>query len=137
MTTQALFYSIITGVFFGIWPLISRTTGLSTMWKALTITVGTAIVVAFGIIKELQLPPTKSLLVGILAGLVSGFGLLTYGKLISNSNQWDMSITIPISLIITPMVIILGGWFFFHETITPTKALGGSLGLVAIYLMCK
>lgn len=137
MTAQALFYSIITGIFFGIWPLISRTAGLSTVWTAVTITTGTAIVVTCGVTKELQLPPTKSLLIGILAGLFSGFGLLTYGKLISNSSQWDMSITVPISLIITPMVIILGGWFFFHETITPTKVIGGSLGLVAIYLMCK
>lgn len=137
MTTQALFYSIITGVFFGIWPLISRTTGLSTMWTAMTVTVGTAIIVICGITKELQLPPTRSLLIGTFAGLVSGLGLLTYGKLISNSQQWDMSITIPISLIVTPMVIIFGGWFFFHETITPTKAIGSGLGLIAIYLMCK
>ena len=134
MTIQALLYSISTGVCFGVWPLISRMAGLSTMWTAMTITVGTAIIVVFGITQELQLPPTKNLFIGIIAGLFSGLGLLTYGKLISNSNQWAMSVTIPISLIITPIVIIAGGWFFFNETITPTKVLGSIFG---IYLMCK
>lgn len=137
MTFQAFFYSIITGLFFGIWPLISRVAGLSAIWTSLTITIGTAVIVAISISQELQFPPLKNVLLGLLAGLISGMGLLTYGKLISNSNVWNISITIPISLVITPMVIILGGWLFFGDNMTLTKGFGGILGMIAIYMMCK
>ncbi|MGW8185545.1 MAG: EamA family transporter [Candidatus Moraniibacteriota bacterium] len=137
MTFQAFLYSVLTGLSFGIWPLISRVAGLSTIWTSITITIGTAVVVSFCISQEPHLPPAKNLMLGLSAGLLSGVGLLTYGKLISNSNVWNMSITIPISLIITPMVIILGGWLFFGDQMTTTKGLGGILGIVAIYMMCK
>lgn len=137
MTLQAFLYSALTGLFFGVWPLISRLAKLSTAWTSLTVTIGTAVIVFVSVSQELHLPPTKNIFIGLLAGLISGLGLLTYGKLISNSNTWDMSITIPISLIITPMVIVLGGWLFFGDQMTTTKGAGGILGIIAIYLMCK
>ena len=137
MTPQAFLYSFLTGLFFGIWPLISRQAQLSTTWTTVTITVGTGIVVVINLFQELSLPSTKSLAIGLVAGIVSGFGLLTYGKLIANSSRWDMSLTIPISLIITPMVIIIGGYLFYNETLTIPKVVGGILGVIAIYLMCK
>lgn len=137
MTFQAFLYSVLTGLSFGIWPLVSRVAKLSTIWTSITITIGTAIVVSLCVSQEFYLPPLRNLLLGLAAGLISGMGLLTYGKLISNSAVWNMSITIPISLIITPMVIILGGWLFFGDNITVTKGAGGILGIIAIYMMCK
>lgn len=137
MTIQAMLYSVSTGFFFGLWPLIARMANLSTIWLSMMITIGTAVVVAVGITQEPNLPDIKSLLIGLMAGIVAGFGLLTYGKLITNSAQWDMSVTIPVSLVITPMVIVLGGFLFFNENLTIAKSCGGILGMIAIYLMCK
>lgn len=137
MTSQAFLYSFLTGLFFGVWPLISRVANLSTIWTSLTVTIGTAIVVCIGVSQELHLPPIRSISLGVVAGIVAGMGLLAYGKLISNSNVWNMSITIPISLVITPMVLIFGSWLFFGDQITLTKGIGGLLGILAIYLMCK
>lgn len=134
---SALFYSVLTGLLFGAWPLISRKSGLSPIWTSATVTVGTALVIFLSIMTNNEQPPIKSLSIGAIAGIVAGLGLLTYSTLIGRSGEWDMSVTIPISLVITPMVIIAGGYLFYNDPLTFNKGAGGVLGIIAIYLMCK
>ena len=137
MTNQAFLHSVLTGLLFGIWPLIIRATNISPMWTAATITIGSVIMIIPAILLyEPHVPTAKTLLVGIIAGVISGLGLIEYGKLLTTP-EWKVTVTVPIALVVTPIVLVVGGWMFFHESITPTKACGSMLGILAIYLMCK
>ena len=137
MTIQAFLHSVLTGVLFGIWPLIVRGTSLSPIWTATTITIGSAFIIfPFLMIQNTTMPSIRSIVIGVIAGVISGLGLIEYGKLLTTP-EWNVTVTVPIALVVTPIVLVVGGWLFFHENITPTKACGSILGIFAIYLMCK
>ncbi len=137
MTIQAFFHSVLTGVFFGFWPLIIRGTNISPIWTAATITIGSAIVISpILLIQNTAAPSVRSIVIGVIAGVINGLGLIEYGKLLTTP-EWKVTITVPIALVVTPIILIVGGWLFFHESITPSKTCGSILGILAIYLMCK
>jgi len=133
MTNAALFYSFILALTFGVCPLVARSSGLTPGWTSAFLALGTLPIVACGFWYGGAVPVGRSLIIGILAGLINGIGLLAYGKL--TSGQFEISRYMPIALAVAPAIIAIGGWLFFHESLTLNKIIGVVAVVVAVWLL--
>jgi uncharacterized membrane protein len=133
MINAALFYSIILALTFGFCPLIARLSGLTPGWTSAFLALGTLPIVVCGFWYGGAVPAGRSLIIGLLAGVINGVGLMAYGKL--TSGQFEISRFMPIALAIAPAIIAVGGWIFFHEPISLNKIIGIIAVVVAVWLL--
>ena len=90
MNTGAIASVIFVAIMWGGWPLVARASTLSSVWTAIIGTTIGAIAVLgtsaiFGQIKNA--PDIKSILLGVVAGVMLGLGMFAYSRLISNP-EW-------------------------------------------------
>jgi len=88
------------------------------------------------VIKNVDKPEPKALLIGLIAGAINAIGFLAYTKLIGWQGQ-DISRLIPITLTMTPIVIAVFGIMVFREPMTIHRIFGLILGISAIYLLSR
>src|SRR3972149_12092065 len=122
-----LLYCIFAGLFFGTWPLLARFGNLGSGWLALLISVGTGVVALFAV--ATPVPAAKSILIGFIAGLMNGLGMLAYAKLIGWQGA-ELSRTIPTSIALMPVFAALGALILFSEPFTAKKILG--IGFIVV-----
>jgi len=120
---NTLLLAVLAGTFFGLWPLIMRVSGLNADW--IPIIVGIGIFVA-GLLVMPDIRDNSEILykilIGLLAGFVSGLGIVFLGKILADKSA---SLYLIIVMIVTQMVInTIGASAFFSETITLKRALG-------------
>lgn len=127
--------ALISAIGFGAWPLVSRGSGLSPIWTAITLSVATAMTILAGspVFRGGSIS-TKAILIGLVAGLLNGLATLTYSQLISNK-EWDISIYIPLTVGLMLVTLAVGGVVFFSESVTPSKVAGIIAILAGVYLL--
>jgi predicted RND superfamily exporter protein len=79
----------------------------------------------------------NALLLGLLAGIINGVGLLAWYRLVAGSNEglWELSRVLPIGIVLLAVVIVIGGRIFFNEPLTTDKLTGLALACAAIWLL--
>jgi drug/metabolite transporter (DMT)-like permease len=135
---EALSYSLAVGIFWGASTLIARYSGAGPYMMAILISIG-------GMITMLPLLPSqsfaatgsRSVAIGIGAGIINGLGLLAFYKLVGGANDglWELSRVIPIAMVLVPIVITVGARVVFDEPFTPTKLVGIALACAAIWFL--
>ncbi len=125
--------AFVAGLCFAGWPIVIRGTNLDTIWVAILISLGAsvfAICIAIG--KKVAIPPTKELIIGIIAGLINGFGFLLYSKLITTKSV-QLSIALPLVAVTLVIFVAVAGFIIYKEPITLKKAIGliGAITAVA------
>ena len=110
--------TFLSGVFFGVWPLVMRASGL----------------VGISVFKGTAFPSLNGLLIGLAAGLLNGFGVLAYGKLIGMP-EVEMSKIVPLLVVLIAAVGVLGGYFFYGEPFTLRKIIGIIAVIIAAFLL--
>lgn len=120
---------------FAAWPLMLRGANLSGIWVAILATIGAVPIVLLGYKLDPNVPAFKSILWGLLAGVINGFAMLAYSRLVAWKGV-DLSSIMPLVLVITPLVIVLGGFFIYGEQIFAAKKLAGIVfALLAIWFL--
>lgn len=124
---------------FATWPLIIRgVPGLSAAWLTIIIGIGMIIVAGVTIVAGMDSsatsPPLKSWLIGMLASLLNGVGMIGYGREVASSSA-QLSVFIPIVAIGIPVITVAVATTVLGETLTTRKVLGVGVGLVAIWLL--
>ncbi len=137
MNSSALLAVLITALGFGLWPLIARFAALSPIATALYASIGTVVVIAFG----MRLPMFTygqtsggTILLCLLGGLLNGIGFLAYSFIISN-RDWNLSLYIPIVVVLMSVMTVVGGMILFHEAVTAQKVIGILLAIAAIWAL--
>ncbi len=124
-------------VMWGGWPLVARVASLPAIWVAI---VGTSIgaltvVLVSGISGRIKdLPDTKALLLGSIAGIMLGLGMFAYSKLVSNP-EWEISTLVPIAAGLITALTAIGGIWFFGESIGLIKSIGLVCVVIGIALL--
>jgi len=131
---------LIAGIFFGMAPLVGRLSSVNAMMMAVLVAVGTlaaTIPVAFS--QNYATVGWLYLCWGLLGGLINGIGLLAYYKLVAgaNSGLWNVSTVLPITAVIMPVVIVIGGCIIFKEPMTTNRIIGLVLAGLAIFFLNK
>jgi drug/metabolite transporter (DMT)-like permease len=134
----ALFFCVATGIFWGVATLVARYMSVSVWMMAILISAGQFLAM-------LPIMPgqsftaagTKTIAIGIGAGLINGLGLLAYYQLVAGANQglWELSRVAPIAMVLVPIVITIGARFMFDEPFSANKIAGIALACVAIWLL--
>lgn len=124
-------------VMWGGWPLVARVAGLSSIWVAIVGTsVGAvAVLLVSGLSGQIKnLPDTKALLLGSIAGVMLGLGMFAYSKLVSNP-EWEISTLVPIAAGLITTLTAIGGVLFFGESIGLAKSIGLVCVVIGIALL--
>jgi len=136
MLNNPMVLAAITAIGFGGWPLIVRNAGLSTIWLAILVSLGSFLAVMAGspTFNFGGTPSSRALMIGLFAGLLNGTAFLTYSKLIV-SQEWNLSVYIPMVVGMMLLIPVIGGVTIFAEPITPSKTAGVIAILVGIWLL--
>lgn len=138
MPKSSFLLCLVAGTFFGSWPLIMRSSGLNYVVAALALQLGSFIV--FTPLLSGRANTTTILavgvLVGLLAGIVNGFGQLSFQKLVSLK---DVEISRFTVIVVTLQIIIsvVGGYVIYHEPFTVRKTAGIVAAIVAVNLLVR
>ena len=132
---EAIMYSGIAALFFGMWPLVMRFAQLSPAWINFIVVAGSFPVVIIGLLGNNSFPSRQAMALGIFAGILNGVGILAYGKLIGG--DWDISKTLLIALALMPLVVAVGSKILFNEEFTINKTIGLFLAMAAIFFLNK
>lgn len=134
--TQALMCVLLVSFLWGGWQLVARASGVSPMWVAVIVTLASVPVVIFasGVLTHADQPSIQGVLIVCAAGVMLGFGMLTYSKLVSTPS-WDLSTWVPIAAAGITAVTALGGIIFFGEAVSAKKAAGLILAALGIFLL--
>jgi drug/metabolite transporter (DMT)-like permease len=132
-----LILSLFAGFFFGLWPVVARFAGISSFWIAFLIPLGTLLVVSFEAAPKIAAttwPVYKILAIGIIAGAINGFGMLAYGRILSNGSL-NVSKYVPIVAVISIATAAVGAFVAFKEPVTLQKSLGLLFAVAAVWLL--
>lgn len=134
---NVLFLCLIPGVAFGVWPLIMRTTGFEPLLSLTMLTISNIafIIPATYFFSEVIPYAPKGAMLGIIAGLINGVGTFFYLKLISSSEEMELSKVIPSITIIIVAISFFGACFFYNEPITFKKIGGIAAAILAVILL--
>lgn len=134
--SKTLFLVVLSGLFFGVWPVMMRASGLGAVWILLFLFLGSGIVGTLAVLKA-GLPSLApiAVLIGLAAGIINGVGALTYGKLIEMQSA-EMTKFIPLSVVLIMGVGVVGAYFFLGEELfTMRKIFGIIAAIVAVILL--
>lgn len=136
---MAIIFILVTAIGFGVWPLLARYAGLSSIATAILIALGTLLPVMIGA-RFLPVNPGqisgRAIVIGLLAGVINGVGFLAYSQVISNP-ELNLSIYVPAMVLLSVFVTVVGSVIFFGESINPNKVAGFVLMATAIYFFFK
>lgn len=135
---NAIFLCAIVGLAWSSAPLLGRLSSVNAMMMTILIAFGTLVTtlpVAFS--QNYAAAGSKSLSIGLIAGIVNGIGLIAFYRLVAGSNQglWEASKVLPIATILMLIGITLGSRIFFGEPITTQKLIGITLACGAIWFL--
>ncbi len=136
---QNIVLVLITAIGFGVWPLLARYAGLSSIATALLIALGTLFPVMIGArFMPFNYGQTsgRAIVIGLLGGVINGVAFLAYSRVVSNP-ELNLSVYIPAMVLISVFVTVVGSAFFFGETISINKVAGFILMSAAIYFFFK
>jgi len=125
--------AFVAGLCFAGWPIVMRGTNLDTIWVAILISFGASIfAVSIAIGKRVAIPPTKELIIGILAGFINGLGFLLYSKIIATKSM-QLSTALPLVAVALVIFVAVAGFIIYKEPMTLKKAIGliGAITAVA------
>jgi len=134
-----LFYLVVTSIGFGFWPLIAKSSNLPPLWIAVSVAIGTLLVVSAPMSWSFTVPVKKFLIIGLIAGVVNGFGHIAFAKILAavNSGLLEGSMAFPVIMISALVIQTVGAIVFFREGVSLTKISGVVLGVVAVYLLSR
>ena len=132
------FFTIVTAMGFGGWPLIVRAYPVPPIVASLGVSIGTLLFVsaAYGMpffkfnSNDLNL---TDIIFCVTAGFVNGIAFISYTWIVTNPS-WAESY-IPISLIFMIAFLALGGIVFFNDEISLRKIIGFCFGVISIYIL--
>ncbi len=130
-----LVYCVLSGLFFGAWPAISKLSKLPTDWLVVTVSVLTAVVSLLGLNLRSNIPNPGSLSIGAVAGILNGLGFLAYGVLLGYQGK-DLPKFLAIAAMIGFVIMIVSSSLILDGTsLSYKKILGLVLACVSIYLL--
>lgn len=135
---NATLLCVVVGIFWAAAPLLGRISSVNAMMMTVLIASGTLVAtfpVAFS--QNYAAVGSKALMLGLLAGIVNGIGLLAFYRLVAGSNEglWEISRVVPISLALVPVGIAIGSRLFFSEALTTEKIIGLVLACGAVWFL--
>ncbi len=135
---KAIFLCALVGVFFGTAPLLGRLSSVSAMMMAVLVAAGSLVATSpFAFSQDYAAAGPKGIILGLLAGILNGIGLIAFYQLVAGANKglWEISKVLPIALALVPIVIAIGAAIFFGEKFTASKIIGVALAGGAIWFL--
>ncbi|MBT7007565.1 EamA family transporter [Candidatus Falkowbacteria bacterium] len=133
-----LFYCVVAGFFFAVWPMIMRVAQMNLLYGATVMGFSTFVATLIALLispqGDLTFPGMKPVMLGLAAGVINAFGFLAYVKLITNP-EWEVSKMIPAMTALLVLFGALGGWLFFKEPLTANKGIGVVLAILAVWFL--
>ncbi len=140
MATKAALLCVVNAICWALAPLIGRLSNASATVMAVLISVGSLIaVLPIVFTQNYAMVGSKGLLIGLVAGILNGIGVIIFYGLVSGSAQglWEASKIIPIVFVLVPIGVVVGARLIFAEAITFEKTAGLVLACIAIWLLSK
>ena len=81
-----------------------------------------------------EIPLSRLIVFGLIAGAINGLGMLAYGRILSN-NDWNISKYVPIVAVISIATAAIGAFVAFKEPVTLQKSLGLLFAAAAVWLL--
>jgi uncharacterized membrane protein len=139
MNIGLLLYGIVMVVAlgFGTWPLLSRASGIQNGWvMAIVMAVSALSSWAFHRPGLAEFPTNKALLWIVCAGLANGIGAVAYGRILLSPQAAAAGLP---AVALTAMIVVMsvGGFLFFKDTVTTSKLVGLAFAAVGCYLLAK
>lgn len=138
MNINTLFLCLLSGVFFGSWPLIMRTTNFHYVIGAFLLQIG-SIAVFLPLFKnhfDIRSFLAPAIFIGLMAGVMNGFGQLAYQKLIT-MKEVEIS-RFAIIVVITQIILtFIAGRIFFGEALTAKKILALIMSVIVVKLLME
>jgi len=115
-------------LFWGGWPLVARSAGEGNPFYSLVLIgvalIPVALMASFQSSKEMILATSLQTFERLaFAGLMMGLGLVSFNTVVSN-RQIEISALVPVINVSMMMVTVIGGIWFFNESLTPAKIIG-------------
>ncbi|MGH8176736.1 MAG: EamA family transporter [Steroidobacter sp.] len=126
----------VVAVFWGGYPLLTRSTGVTGPIVSLIMTLTAGLVIAIATTWQgAVLRPSAGEVVKLsIAGAMMGVGLLAFNA-VANSRQIDASVSIPIMDTLMLLTTVVGAIMFFAEPVTPKKLIGLALLISGILIL--
>lgn len=119
-------------------PFLARLSQLSPWIMAGFVAAGTLIpVIPFLFQEDYSQLSRGQILLGILAGIFNGLGVLAWYKLVAGSSQglWNIGTVLPVAVILLCVILVIGGRLIFAEPLTSQRLFGLVLATAAIYFL--
>lgn len=127
---------VVIALFWGGWPLLVRWCGYTGNVGSFYVSVfATSIVLLVAVAKRGDITPSGSAILKLsIAGAMMGIGLIAF-NIVGTSEKIELSIFIPIINASMLLVTVLGGLFFFSESLSWQKVIGICILVVGIFLV--
>lgn len=132
---NGLLLALITAAGFGAWPIIGRATGANQFWMVTLVMVPTIAITSWTFANGLAvLPPARTSLVLVAAGIMNGISMIAASKIILGRHFEISSLFVIVNVTIVTMSA-LGGILLFKEAVTPSKCIGLACAVAAAWLL--
>gem|GEM_PF-3685355 len=130
---QTLVLGLISALGFGGWVLFARSAGADPWWT--NVAVATTVLVVSIIVAAIKGPSgitgSQLLLLFGYAGILDAIAMVTYTMLIAAGAQEGCVI----ALVLAPVVMTVGGAYWFDDAFPPVRVVGLVAGLVCVFCM--
>lgn len=134
---NGLLLALVTAVGFGAWPILGRATGANQFWLVTLVMTPTIIITSWAFASGVAtLPPTRTGLVLIAAGIMNGISMIAASKIILGRHFEISTLFVIVNVTIVTMSA-LGGILLFKEAITPSKCIGLACAVAAAWLLSR
>ncbi len=132
---QFVVLAVVAGIFWGLWPIVMKASGLQGSWSVLALYVG-GLCAILPVFKAQGALTYRGVALGLLAGILGGVGGILFTK-ITNSNSKDVFISnlYSVCLIVQLLTAVVVACFLCGEEITTKKVVGAIMACVAILLL--
>lgn len=139
MNYTDLFYAVIAGCAFGIWPNIAANTKMSSGWLVLIVglclsSVG-AIKLFIGPRENLAIPPLHFVGIIVLSGFINGIGYWVYGPLVLSSQKSGTTFFLALAVAISVIVVYGYGVLILKEPASAKNIIGCIIVVLGLFLV--
>ena len=136
MVQSSVFWPMLAGLCFGIWPLLMKSSGLNPSMASLVLTTVSLLVYLTFLRTGFDQVALGRIVVlfAVVAGVLNGIGTLAFQKAVGG-RELDLTTAVLIVIMLQLVITVVGGLLFYGDPLTGKRFLGFCTAVITAYLL--